>query len=318
MPTPTFPEQRPNAPTAPPLTATLDTLRAGPVRAEEVARLSDLSREAARTLAVAWPGLPEPVRVAVVRRMDELCEERIDLSFGRALRVALDDESPVVRQLAVAALWEDERSDLPDRLLALIADDPSEDVRAEAARGLGRFADRAAAGELDEVAGRRLRTALAAAAGEASPHGLRRRALESVGAFAGEDVRSLIQAAYDSEEHDLQASSLVAMGRSMDPRWVGIVLEELQSPEAELRFEAARASGALGDDRAVPELAPLCQDPDAEVRFAAIGALGQIGGRSAVKILRLLADGAEEADAEMIDAALEEALDSLEPLRVGQ
>lgn len=323
MPTPTSPAPAPNeadrADDGPPLRSTLAALRQGPVDAVTVCRLSDLTRPAMAELAAAWPSLPEPTRIAVVRRMEELVEDRIELDFGRALRVALADGSPVVRQLAVAALWEDERGDLLDRLRTMLAHDPSQDVRAEAARGLGRFTERAAAGDLDEPVAADLRAGLASlAADEASPYGVRRRALESVGVFGRDGaVRELIRDAYESDDQGLQASALFAMGRSLDRRWLEIVLDELQSSEAELRVEAVRACGALADDDVVSDLAPLAGDPDAEVRHAAIASLGQIGGRAAVRLLRTLAADADEADADLIDEALEEAGTSVEPLRVG-
>ena len=180
MPTPMFPEPHPEPAGAVPierpggsrssLGATLEALRRGPVRTSDVAALSDLGRPAAAVLTREWLSLPEATRVAIVREMDELAEERIDLNFGRALRVALDDESPVVRQLAVAALWEDERGDIVGRLQALAATDPSEDVRAEAAKGLGRFAGRADAGDLIGGGVERLRASLAEpATGDATP-----------------------------------------------------------------------------------------------------------------------------------------------------
>ena len=301
------------------LGATLEALRRGPVRTSDVAALSDLGRPAAAVLTREWLSLPEATRVAIVREMDELAEERIDLNFGRALRVALDDESPVVRQLAVAALWEDERGDIVGRLQALAATDPSEDVRAEAAKGLGRFAEQAAAGDLTGAVVERLRASLTElAADDATPYSLRRRALESVGVFGGEEVNRLIRQAYDSDEQGFQASALFAMGRSLDRRWLETVIRELASPEAELRFEAARACGAFGDDRAVPTLARLADDPDAEVRHAAIAALGQVGGRAAVRVLRDLAEVAQESDVELVDAALEEALGAVEPVQAGR
>ena len=324
MPTPMFPERLHNderstaAAPAPPLADTLAALAGGAVGAADVARLSDLGREDAKILAREWQTLPESTRVAIVRTMDELAEERVELTFGRALRVALEDDSAAVRQLAVASLWEDERSDVLDRLRRLVEHDPSQDVRAEAVRGLGRFAEQAAAGDLGEAVSRDLRATLASlASDEASPYGVRRRALESVGVFGREEgVHCLIRDAYEGDEQGLRASALYAMGRSLDRRWVPALLDELQSPEAELRFEAARACGAMGDERAVPELAQLAQDQDVEVRHAAIAALGQVGGRAAIRVLGGLAEGASEADAEPIDDALEEALGAVEPLRI--
>jgi HEAT repeat protein len=87
----------------------------------------------------------------------------------------------------------------------------------------------------------------------------------------------------------------------------------LASDEAVLRYEAARALGVIGSDAAVPELlAVMDGEEDVEVRHAAIAALGAIGGRAAVRALRTRADHAEEADEEMIEAALEEATADLD------
>jgi hypothetical protein len=149
MPTPTSPAPAPSE--AEVLDNTIAALRDGDVRVSVVKGLADLSRDGRATLAAAWPELPESVRRRATRQMAKLAADRVELSFGRALRLALDDESPVVRQLAVAALWEDESSELRERLLELAVADSSPDVRAEAVRGLGRFS-RIASGEPDAAA----------------------------------------------------------------------------------------------------------------------------------------------------------------------
>ncbi|MCC6316021.1 MAG: HEAT repeat domain-containing protein, partial [Thermomicrobiales bacterium] len=250
------------------------------------------------------------------------------------LRVALADASPVVRQLAVAALWEDERDDLPDLLRGVLATDRSQDVRAEAARVLGRFAILAAAGEREEALAEDIREDLAAVVGDAAqPYTVRRRALESLGVFGQQPaIRQLIRDAYESGDQGMQASALYAMGESLDAAWLPTLLEELASEEAELRFEAARACGALGKETPVAELAECAADEDPEVRQAAIAALGQIGGRGAIRVLRALAeqaeqsdetertdemDGADEADRAAIAAALEEAASIEDPFGAG-
>jgi HEAT repeat protein len=315
-----FPALLPNADggsDGPPLQATLASIAAGPVTAVDVARLSDLGREDARSLARMWEPLPEATRLAVVRQMTDLSEERIDLNFGRALRLALDDDSAAVRQLVVAGLWEDEGSDLLGRLMEMASEDVSQDVQAEALRGLSRFADKAVAGELGDTVAREIRDLLIDQAAGRGPLVVRRRALESAGVLAGDDdIGEVIRLAYESGEHDLQASALYAMGRSLDERWLPIVREELASPDAELRYEAARAAGELRDDEAVPELGGLAQDHDAEVRQAAIVALGRIGGRAAISVLQAFVDDAGEVDVELLQDAMEEAVTAADPLRV--
>jgi hypothetical protein len=110
-------------------TGSLAAFMGGDVRSADVARLSDLDREAAAQFTTEWATLPEETRERIVRTMDELGEDRLDLAFGRVLRLALDDPSPVVRQLAITALWEDERQDLIEPLRDLLNHDPSQDVR---------------------------------------------------------------------------------------------------------------------------------------------------------------------------------------------
>ncbi len=280
--------------------------------------LSDLGRADVAAFRQVWPTLPEQTRIACVRYMAELAEDNVQYTFGRALRVALDDESPVVRQLAVAALWEDDGSDMIERLLDMLAGDPSQDVRAEAALGLGKFAERAAGEELDrDIAERLYQALIQVAQDDEQPLMVCRRALESVAVFGSDSVIvQLISAAYDDDDSALKAGALYAMGRSLDLRWLPTVLDEFASPDAELRYEAARASGQLGDDRAVPGLAHLAREEDIEVRHAAIDALGKIGGPAAVRVLRTLARSAPAVDSEAIEEALEEALISLDALRL--
>jgi HEAT repeat protein len=295
----------------------ISAIRDGDLSQTQVARLSDLSRASARTLAAAWDSIPESNRVDLVRRFDELSEERVDLNFGRALRVALGDRSAVVRQLAVAGLWEDESSELLERLRSMFEDDESPDVRAQAAAALERFSGKAAAGSLDETVARDLRDELRRSASDVgAPYAVQRRALESLGPYAADpEISSLIKEAFDSGDHGLQCSALYAMGRSQDARWLPTIVEQLESEEPEIRFEAARAAGLLGSTDALPMLVQAARDDDAEVRHTAISAISQIGGRGAVRALERLAEDAGEADLELIQAAIDDVNTLLEPLQ---
>jgi HEAT repeat protein len=295
----------------------ISAIRGGDLSQTLVARLSDLSRANARTLAAAWDSIPESNRVDLVRRFDELSEERVDLNFGRALRVALGDRSAVVRQLAVAGLWEDESSELLDRLRHMLETDESPDVRAQAAAALERYSGKAAIGSLDETIARDLRDELRRSASDASaPYAVQRRALESLGPYASDpEISPLIMDAFDSADHGLRCSALYAMGRSQDPAWLPAIVEQLESEEPEIRFEAARAAGLLGSTDALPVLLEAAHDDDAEVRHVAISAIGQIGGRGAVRALERLVEDAGEADLELIQAAIDDVNTLLEPLQ---
>jgi HEAT repeat protein len=299
------------------LAAAISALREGDLSVTRLSRLSDLSREGVKALADAWTSIPEPIRVDLVRRCDELSEERVDLNFGRALHVALDDPAPVVRQLAIAGLWEDESDRLRDRLRRILQEDPSPDVRAESATALERFVSRAALSGAGDETALALRNELLAAASEAeSAYAVRRRSLEALGPLgADEEVAEAIADAYNSGDHGLQCSAIYAMGRGNDPRWQATILAELENEDAELRFEAARAAGALGSSDALPLLLDAARDDDSEVRHAAINAIGQIGGRGAERALERLAEEAGEADLELIEAALEEVSTLLNPFQ---
>jgi len=295
----------------------ISAIRDGDLSQTQVARLSDLSRANARTLAAAWSTIPEDNRVSLVRRFDELSEERVELNFGRALRIALGDRSAVVRQLALAGLWEDESSEYLDRLRVMLENDESPDVRAQAAAALERFSNKAAAGSLDETVASDLREKLRRSASDTgAPYAVQRRALESLGPYASDpEISSLIKGAFDSGDHGLQCSALYAMGRSQDSQWLPTILVQLESEDPEIRFEAARAAGLLGSTDALPVLLQAARDDDAEVRHVAISAIGQIGGRGAVRALERLAEDAGEADLELIQAAIDDVNTLLEPLQ---
>jgi HEAT repeat protein len=299
------------------LAEAISAIRDGDLSQTQVARLSDLSRNNARVLAAAWESIPEENRIDLVRRFDELSEERVDLNFGRALRVALNDRSAVVRQLAVAGLWEDESSEMLDRLRDILQNDESPDVRAQAAAALERFSNKAVVGSLDESVASDLRDSLRRSAIDAgAPYAVQRRALESLGPYAADpEISSLISEAFNSEDHGLQCSALYAMGRSQDARWLPTILVQLESEDPEIRFEAARAAGLLGSADALPVLLQAARDEDAEVRHVAIGSISQIGGRGAVRALERLAEDAGEADLELIQSAIDDVNTLIEPLQ---
>ena len=302
--------------TKPPVSDVLESLRSGVTRPAALIGLSDLESADVDVVAAAWPQLPFETRLAAVRELADMVEERLDFHFGRFLRIALGDEDARVRQLAITGLWEDEGADLPGRLATLMEGDDSQDVRAQAAQGLARFADLAELGQLDPGIADDLRQRLFAVATntDESWH-VRRRAVEAASSF-GSDSRlpELIEGMFEEDELGLRASAVYAMGRAMDSRWLATTINEFVSDDAEIRYEAARAAGLLGDTDALPGLSELALDEDLEVRLAAIGSIGQIGGAAAVRILRRLLDEAPDTDEEAIDDALIEASIVSDPL----
>jgi HEAT repeat protein len=316
MPTPTSQEQPPN--TDPTPADAIAAIGRGDFTSRDLTPLSDLRRADATALARVWPSFPEADRERVVRLLAELAESNVQYVFGRALRIALADTSPVIRQLAIAALWEDEGEDLISTLLDFVDSDPSQDVRSEAAQGLSRFADLAAEEEIESDLADRLRSTLLDVASDPDePYIVRRRALESVAVFGDQpEIVELIREAYDADDAGLRAGALYAMGRTLDSGWLDAVVHEFGSPDAEMRYEAARAAGELADDHAVPGLVRLATDEDIEVRQTAIAALGKIGGTSSVNALRRLATRVAAADRDAVEDAIEEALVSVDALRL--
>jgi HEAT repeat protein len=307
--------ETPRRENGPSLDQAIAHIQANDFSERDVEALSDLTKQDAATLAASWPDLPAEGKVRLVRLMGELAEARVQLLFGRALRVAVTDDSPVVRQLAVDALWEDEGPDMCRLLLRVFREDASTDVRAAAGIGLARYSTAAACEELDAALTEELHDALVSVvADQREPYLVRRRALESVAVF-GQDptIRALIGEAYNADDAGMQAAALYAMGRSLDERWIDLLLSELRSEDAEMRYEAARALGEIGNRDTVPDIADVTTDDDAEVRQAAIVALGHIGGKAAVRVLQALEEEATPADRDALEEALEEAQDEALP-----
>jgi HEAT repeat protein len=260
----------------------------------------------------AWRAITPGRRDEIAHAMVELAEDNVDLDFGAALFWMLDDQDAGVRAAAIEGLWEDLSSRVMRRLMVLLRDDPTPDVRAGAALALSRFAYQSALGELADAETAALRAALVGAIlDQDQPLDVRRRALESAGYFAdAPDVQHEIELAYDSDEQLLRESALVAMGRSMLPRWLPTIGAALGHISPALRYEAARAAGEMAEDaRAlVPRLVQLLGDGDSEVALAAIWALGQIGGEPARRALQRARKSSDETRSQAASEALEELL----------
>ncbi len=238
--------------------------------------------------------------------MDTLQRANVDLLFGRAFRIALEDDDPVVRQRAITGLWEDTSSELEATLLELVQTDPSTDVRAEAGHALGRFAELAV--EHGDFPGEssRLRLALMEIANDESQHELVRcQALEGLGVFGGSDIAALIQEAFASDEPALMTAAVSAMGRSRSAAWLDSILAVLDDDDIELRQTAATACGQIGDAAAIADLATAALDPEHDVRVAALNALAAIGGKAATRVLETAANDDDYADREAASAALD-------------
>jgi len=152
-------------------------------------------------------------------------------------------------------------------------DDKRQDVRASAARSLGRLGIVDAANPIIEqlVAGR-------------LPYGVAGEALVVLGPAAVPELRRISEDAAPS----VRATALTVIGFVGDASDSDVALGALRDPSAEVREAAAEALGRIGAHDAEVELEGRLDDRVRGVRAAAATALGQIDARPALpKLLEL-------------------------------
>jgi HEAT repeat protein len=278
--------------------------------------LSDLDRSRATYLRQRWLDIPPTERHALMLVLAELADESVEFNFNRVFRVALEDPDPVIRQLAIGDLWEDEGEDLPRLFLNILLEDATDDVRAAAADALSATTDAIAEGGSRVLDRGELIDILAGIIEDPTESPIvRRRALGTIAAFSDDPrIPELIRLTLEEDDQTLVAGAIHAMGRTTSERWVPELIDSLQSEDAELRFEAARSAGLIGDEDLVPFLAEIVYDPDSEVRAAVLEALGSIGGQAAIRVLREVDQDDEFEEEENVDDALDAALLTVNPL----
>lgn len=277
-----------------------------PLHPRYLYRLSDISENDLALLEDAWPRVSARRRQAIMEDVEELNESNTILSFEAVARLGLRDSEPGVRELAVRTLWEYESLDLLPVFQNSMENDPSPEVRAVAASGLGKFIY---LGEIEELPDKEWHDLeerlLRVVRGNDTAH-VRRHALEALGFSARKEVPALIETAYYSGNNDWLASALFAMGRSANHEWDQRVLEMMDHESPEICFEAARASGELEIKEAVPILLQLLELDDDDIRSAAIWSLSQIGGAGVQEALEdLLEESEDEEEIGLIESALE-------------
>lgn len=286
-----------------------------PLTGKEIALLSDMTFDEERAFRKAWPRIPLHGRRLLLQRLVEISEADVQMDFTDVFLPALEDPDEQVRLLALDGLWEYDKEPFAETLIQMMNSDPSVQVRAQAAMGLAKYALAAELEEIGPETTARVRQALMAVwSAPDQDVEVRRRALESVSCFSGEDIMDMIRTAYHDKDERMNASAVFAMGHTLDESWAPYVLKELKSPRPEMRYEAAQAAGELQLMDAVPTLLDMIHDPDTDVRIAAIEALGLIGGERAVQALMELAQNENEAIREAALDALDEARFAEDPL----
>ena len=279
------------------------------LRNADLMRLSNLTAEDLRLVISVWRDIDAERRRDVLVRLIDLSEENLEADFNDLFKHCLSDESAEVRAKAIEGLWECDDRTLVSPLTTMLAQDPSEDVRAAAAAALGKFAILSQTGKMLQKDGDRIKQRLMNSVLDGDEClSVRRRAMEAVAPFNTDDVQKVIQDAYQSPVKGMRCSAVYAMGKSCDSRWLPVILSELQNSDAAMRFEASNACGELGEEPAVPHLIPLFEDDDHETQISAITAVGNIGGSLARKALLRCIKSADDLAAE----AAQEALDNLD------
>jgi HEAT repeat protein len=162
----------------------------------------------------------------------------------------------------------DSSTAVPGLLGAL--DDPRRDVRAAAARSLGRLGAASAVEPLVEsLVGRRVPWA---AAGQA---------LLEIGAQAVPQLRALVL----HPEAEVRARATELIGLVGAAGEADLLIGRLHDASAEVRANAARSLGRLGAEEAEAEVRAALDDRISFVRSAAAFALGQIGDQGSVEAL---------------------------------
>ena len=273
----------------------------------KLTKLSNLGLEELSAFRNYWLTIDEGQRKKIARQLADLADESAELSFDDIFRFLLSDPDPEVRIAAIEGLWECEDRSLIVPLIDLMTGDPSEDVRAAAAVGLGRFSMMAELGELRPKDTARLEDALFKVIDDKNQLvDVRRRAIEAISPITSERVAEVILEAYKSDIERVKVSAIFAMGKNCDDRWLPMLRQELASTDPEFRFEAVNACGELEDKRLVPDILPLLEDGDLQVQLATVDALGHIGGALAKRALKQCVTHPEELIREAAEEALEE------------
>jgi len=228
--------------------------------------------------------------------------------FEPIYRRLMEDESPQVRQEAVASLWDLADPRHVEPLMRMAEKDPDDGVRAKAASVLGIFIYEAVSnGALDEASYLSVRSFLLDLAQNPRENILvRRMALEALSFDADETVHDLIDWAYRHPEIEVRMTALFAMGRSRNPRWTDSILSELDSPERQLQLEAINAAAEAGLGAATPKLRNLAVNKDREIRLAAIWSLANTRGPGALETLEMCAQSEDEETRNAAGDALDE------------
>lgn len=269
---------------------------------------SDLEGVDLESLRTIWPQASGQRRFTLLEDLEELAENDMLVSFDNVARMAMADEDPRVRTIAIRLLWEADDPKLAKEFTRLLKEDPDHNVRAAAATALGQFIF---LGELEEIPERlhhSTEDTLIKVFNGSDEVLVRRRALESLGFSGREEVPALIRKAYGESNHTWLESALFAIGRSADDSWAPEVMPMLHHSLTSVQIEAVRAAGELSLEAARRPMILMLDDDllDSDLRAAIYWSLSKIGGEEAREALESqLEESEDDEETEIIEDALE-------------
>ena len=263
--------------------------------AADVQTLSDLDSRQQDSLRSSWSILSRETRSTVVSDAIAISDTSVHFKFTKLGHVALGDEVPGIRLMAVEVLREALDWTSAKKLEATVAKDPDESVAAAAGEVLGSYVLGMELNRIDANRGRGLVTTLRTVAGDASRAvNVRAAAVGSLGASSEAWVDGVIMDALYEAEPVLRLAAIKAMGASADPKWLEYLVDQSVSDDAEFREAAAISCGEISSEDAIEPLTVLLQDGALDVVEAAIRALGNIGGELAIETLTAFEEVAEK------------------------
>ncbi len=269
---------------------------------------SDILAENLNLIKNIWEKVDPKRRAVLMADLEPLLEADTLLCFDDFAQFTLSDPEASVRSHALGLLWESEKPQLIPILLDLLRHDPSNEVKAAAARAFGKFVQ---LGELEEIPANSLKEIeelLLDVLQNSEDPGIQSKALEALGYSSRKEVSPLINKAYQEKDTRRISSALYAMGRSLDRKWENQVLEMIDHHDEDVKIEAIRAAGELELVSARDTLneKAIDENEDWDVRMAAMWSLSKIGGEDARDTLEDLLEKAEdEEEADIIEEALD-------------
>ena len=281
---------------------------------QELTGLSSLNDDTLKDFQSSWFQLLVTKRREIIQRLVSLAEDNLELDFDNVFLCCIKDEDNQVRAASIEGLWECEDRKLIPLLSYILRDDPATEVRAKAAVALSRFALLAHLGKLINKDAQQIMSILKSTIDLTEEDiEVKRRAVESIGAFDTKEVHEIIQLAYQHRDRRMKYSAIYAMGKSNNPYWIPNIVRELQSVDPEMRYEATNACGEMAEEDLIPELLELFEDEDIEIQASAVSAVGNIGGDMARRVLLNSMNAGNSQLAEVAEIALEK-LDAGEDL----